>query len=273
MLAMLCPEVGAADRTKLLHQFEQLKQQSADRAATHGVTKDPGVTKDIAEASAKQADDSPRTAIKLWIKQAINVDGQWKPGRPIDMKVHKWQPGEPFYLCVETANPVHLSLFSIQPGTQPQLFSPDRRKPETFQPILPGRVWTSPMIRLENNASPEAMDWIAVRADNRSLNVEPNGKINVDVEVVARVMLARAVRGGEQEEVVAEATATLGPEDKEKILRLSKVIYPTTKTVAVPKMAYADDTSAGQGRQNPDEMCQIAVSPHDVGHGHLLFMK
>ena len=270
-LAMtIAAQSQTADRAKLLQWFDELKTQSISQG-NHSGAKQLDTTK---PGSGDLR--APKLAIKLWVKQAIEVDGNWTPGRPLNLAIHKWQPSEPFYLSVETATPIHLSFVSMQPGQTPRLISPDPLRPDTFAPIMPGRVWTSAMMRLGDHRDTEMIEWIAVPATPGQQAGLLAGPADVTLETSARLMLVRMAHGEPRDEVISAASATLTTAQKARFTSLVSLMERTKASRADWRLAYVSDfgqPQRGRGGRNPVEACQVVVGISEIGHGQLRLEK
>jgi len=104
-------------------------------------------------------------AVRVW-GQLVDYAGN--PGPFVNLQKHKWQRNERFYLWIDTAVPLQLSIFQNYPDGRPasRQVTPDPRFPATFATIMPGRPFRYPvMLKVDDDLRDEIISIIAVRAD------------------------------------------------------------------------------------------------------------
>lgn len=172
----------ADDREELLKRFDQLKANSMQAIQSGNVqqtetqlqgsaTRFNLVPKcNVKPADPVAADQPPvRLGVKIWGQL---VDKKGKPGKLVNLMKHRWNPKERFYIWVDAAVPVQMSLFQNYPEGRPasRQVSPDEKMPETFGTIMPGKPYRFPiMIAMDDDMRNELMSIVFVRSDAASL--------------------------------------------------------------------------------------------------------
>lgn len=126
------------------------------------------------------------------IKMGVAIWGELAQGPQAGQKVnfikHKWQRREQFYVWVESAVPVQLSIFQeyAEGGPQPKPVIPDPAYPSTFATVMPGQPFKIPVVfEMDDNLQDELMSIVVVRAQSgilpmnsaagNALGSSPNG--------------------------------------------------------------------------------------------------
>jgi hypothetical protein len=84
------------------------------------------------------------------------------------LQKYRWQRSERFYLWLDTAVPLQLSIFQNYPDGRPESrqVTPDERYPATFATIMPGRPFRYPvLLQADDDLRDEIVSIIVVRAD------------------------------------------------------------------------------------------------------------
>lgn len=94
-------------------------------------------------------------------------------GQFVNPVKHRWDPLERFYVWINPAVPVTISLHQNYPEDRPpsrQVY-PDVRYPATFQTFMPGPHRLPVLFEMDDDLRNEIMSMVVVRADNPALPV------------------------------------------------------------------------------------------------------
>lgn len=144
---------------------KRVKGASASKFAIASV---PDPTVDAPQADdetdeEKDSSDEVQMAVKVWFELS---DGT--KVNPVD---HKWNAKEKFYVHVEAAAPVYVSLFQQLPSgkndsTKSVQIYPNKLYAESQEALQPGRATRLPvMFEMDDDEEDEIMSMVVVRAD------------------------------------------------------------------------------------------------------------
>ncbi|MDO5552709.1 MAG: hypothetical protein Q4G68_03020 [Planctomycetia bacterium] len=109
----------------------------------------------------KEKENPTELGIKVWF--------ELKDGTLVNPIKHKWTNKEEFYIHVQAAVPVFVSLYQNYPEDRPRSrqISPDDQYPETFKAINPGQKDTRLPVRFatDDDLRDEVISMVVVRAD------------------------------------------------------------------------------------------------------------
>ncbi len=94
-------------------------------------------------------------------------------GQFVNPVKHRWNPRERFYVWINPAVPMTISLHQNYPEDRPasrQVY-PDVRYPATFQTFMPGPHRLPVLFEMDDDLRDEIMSMVVVRADNPALPV------------------------------------------------------------------------------------------------------
>ena len=293
------------DVSKLQSEFEKLRADS-DRAlqekrikiryfgnAQGGVAKGAPGKSPVVMARSKALRKGPQLAIKVWGRLAVppsRVGAKWKADRHVNLANHRWRPGDSYFLCIDTAVPIQLGLFQIFPDRIAQI-APDPRHEVTYRTILPGQVWQSPRLILDEDPKDEDVSIVVVRADAPILPINGaalpavqmvllHNRTNVTVDgapgatAVAESSTNVVDNHGKLDPYVMEAT-------REVLGGINKLVYRATKggpsrVAGSVKMSFANPPRAVSNRTDDkvaNEVATIVLGNGPIGQMQVRFQK
>jgi hypothetical protein len=258
---------------------EALKTRGKSTASTKfriAKVNDPTLTVDENEDNEQNED---QLAVKIWFTLANGVK--------INPVKHKWSPREKFYVHVEAAAPVYVSLFHDSPngenGNKSTLVYPDSRYSHSAEVIQAGRATRLPVLfEMDDNTEEETMSMVVVRADWPGIQnhltsqavasvSSDNGVLRVNAQLTesgrgvfkclnARAASTKTLKNEEIKELVQGAT------DKE-----AQTIAKHANSLGSPKFRIVEP---GVSESNEvDEVCFIMFSSQQVGQWQLKMNK
>ena len=140
--------------------------------------------------------------VKMW---AVLADKTGKEiSGPVNMKLHKWQAEEYFYLYFESATPILVSLHQLYPETghpmagETRLVLPDKEFPKSLEAIPAGTAVRMPILmQMDRTLVDEAMG-VSIQCLNIG-NAAPTGNATLDappIVTAAQAPQASEVDGG-----------------------------------------------------------------------------
>ena len=149
--------------------YDQLKENSLSASQAAARVKGAGGEAKIGLIAPVPCPDPGQPplcmGVKIWGQL---VDPLGNPGPCVNLQKHKWQRSERFYLWLEAAVPVQLSLFQNYPEGRPasRQVSPDPAFPQTFATIPAGQPYRFPaLIQMDDDLRDELVSIVVVRAD------------------------------------------------------------------------------------------------------------
>ncbi|MDR3109167.1 MAG: hypothetical protein LBU65_05705 [Planctomycetaceae bacterium] len=213
MIATLCAafaqdvpnssDVGDLDREAAIKAFTQLSENvKKDLSSPDAVVKgDDGATKfrviapvDVPLANGSGTVSGCTNAIKVWFELS--------DGRFVNPKYYRWAPNEVFYVHVQTAIPVYVTIYQNYPGiSQSKRAYPDDRFPDSYRIVKPGTDTRLPVaFQMDGNHNAEYMSIVVTRADWEGVRtVAPQS-------AAVAVAVARADAGSSSSSATATAT-------------------------------------------------------------------
>jgi hypothetical protein len=169
-----CPALARGeddDRKKLLRAFDTLRKDVQEKIGDVAVTT---VLSDIPQAVGKaEVVDDEQLRSRLVQVKPLSIEVQGNPmettnivkvwaeltdGKKVSLTGYDWQPKERFYLCFETAVPVHFAVHYTPRDGGPTLVLPNRKYTKSYETILPGKPYTLPIrMKMEDTDDPERM--------------------------------------------------------------------------------------------------------------------
>ena len=210
-------DIGDLNREAAVKAFEQLKKnaQQGLRSPEAVVKGADGTLKfgAIAPVEVPYADNSgsltgATNAVKVWFELS--------DGRFVNPKFYRWAPNEIFYVHIESAVPVFVTIYQNYPGiSQSKRAYPDERFPNSFRAVKPGEGTRLPVaFQMDGNHNSEFMSIVVTKADWEGLSQE--------VPQAASVAAAVAVAGNQQAIAAAYAGVVKGGADISKESTLTK---------------------------------------------------
>lgn len=192
---------GELDRDAAIKAFQELSanaKQGLTEADAATKTAATGKFSAIAPVGVPQSGGGPlvsgcSNAIRVWFELA--------DGRYVNPRTYHWAPNEVFYVHVETAVPVYVSLYqNFSGGIPSKRVYPDTRFPDSHRMLMPGKGTRLPVaFQMDANFLPEYMSMVVTRADWEGIRTE--------VPQASAVAYAIASAGGGEQ---ATATAYAG---------------------------------------------------------------
>lgn len=210
-------DVGDLDRDAAVKAFAQLTANVKDALAGPApIVKGPGGdTKfsaiagvDVPMASGGGMLSGCTNAVKVWFELS--------DGRYVNPKYYRWAPNEIFYVHVQSAIPVYVTIYQNFPGiSQSKRAYPDARFPSSFQMLRPGEGTRLPVaFQMDGNYNNEYMSIVVTKADWEGIQQE--------VPQAASVAVAVASAGNQTAVAAAYAGVMKGSADISKESTLTK---------------------------------------------------
>jgi hypothetical protein len=167
-------DVGDLDRDAAIKAFTQLSENvKKDLSSPDAVVKgDDGTTKfrviapvDVPLASGSGTVSGCTNAIKVWFELS--------DGRFVNPKYYRWAPNEIFYVHVQTAIPVYVTIYQNYPGiSQSKRAYPDDHFPDSYRIVKPGTDTRLPVaFQMDGNHNTEYMSIVVTKADWEGVSV------------------------------------------------------------------------------------------------------
>lgn len=168
-------DAGKYDQAR--SKFEQLKRnarQGAGNAQARFLSPGEGKRFEIDPVDNFDPNDDPyQCGIAVWF--------QLSDGSYVNPTKHRWNPGEKFYVWIEPAVPVSVSLHQNYPEDRPpsrQVY-PDARHPETFKDFAAGSKHKLPVrFKMDDDLRDEIMSMVVVRCDSNTLPIHTSGAVS-----------------------------------------------------------------------------------------------
>ena len=197
------PEVEL-DREAAIKAFAELTEnaktglKASDAGAKAAST---GKFSAIAPVSVPQTGDGP---VVSGCNNAVRVWFELSNGRYVNPRTYLWAPNEVFYVHVQTAVPVYVSLYqNFSQGIPSKRVYPDARFPDSYRILMPGTETRLPVaFQMDPNFRPENMSMVVTRADWDGIRNE--------VPQASAVAVAVASAGNEQAVAAAYAGVLKG---------------------------------------------------------------
>jgi len=210
-------DVGDLDRDAAVKAFAQLtknvkeglKAPDAVLKGADGTTKFAAIAPvDVPFSSGSGSLTGCVNAVKIWFELT--------DGRFVNPKYYRWAPGEIFYVHVQSAIPVYVTLYQNYPSiSESRRAYPDNRFPESFRMIKPGEGTRLPVaFQMDGNHNSEFMSIVVTKADWEGIRQE--------VPQAASVAVAVASASDSQAVATAYAGVVKGGADISKESTLTK---------------------------------------------------
>jgi len=121
-----------------------------------------------------------RVGIRIWAELFDGDDA----GKMVSLSEHVWKPEERFYLWLESAVPLHCSVFEVfpdKPDQKHRQLIPGEHDFKGIDSVIPGEPYKMPIrLKLDKNASTEHMEILLVADEEGVLAVNEAAKSDDD---------------------------------------------------------------------------------------------
>lgn len=314
MILMGAPLAGLAEdgnsqliRSDLERSFVELTGNSID-GLRKALSDNENGTKEIAEAKfqiatvqtptqttttttttspdGQTATRTQTTTSSTTSKLGIKVWFELSDGTLVNPTKKRWDRKEKFYVHVQTAVPVYVSLYQNYPESRPtsrQIY-PDAKYPESFKALQPGQSTRLPvMFEMDDDMRDEVMSMVVVRADWSGIQnglttqatasvTNQNGTAQVTAQVTAtgsgtmkcindRIVTKKDFTAEETREVVQDAS------DKE-VEMITKAVNEEAGQAKFQIVGSSTATS-----RQPNEVCFYMFGAGNIGQWQLTIKK
>ncbi len=181
-------DIGDLDRDAAVKAFEQLtknvedglKSPDAVIKSTDGTLKFGAIAPvDVPFSNGSGSVTGCTNAVKIWFELS--------DGRFVNPKNYRWAPNEVFYVHVQSAVPVYVTIYQNYPGiSQSKRAYPDDRFPNSFRMLKPGEGTRLPVaFQMDGNHNNEFMSIVVTKADWEGIRQEVPQAASVAVAVAS----------------------------------------------------------------------------------------
>lgn len=210
-------DVGDLDRDAAVKAFDQLTENvKKGLAAPEPIVKGADGTTKFSAIAPVDVPMASGTAVVSGCTNAVKIWFELSDGRYVNPKYYRWMPHEVFYVHVQSAVPVYVTLYQNYPGiSQSKRAYPDARFPSSFNMLRPGEGTRLPVaFQMDGNFNNEYMSIVVTKADWEGISRE--------VPQAASVAVAVASAGNQQAVAAAYAGVVKGNADISKDSTLTK---------------------------------------------------
>lgn len=271
------------------NSIEGLKKALADNE--WGVKGEPASGFEIDEVSTPvQTDDArssvPSPAASIMSKLGIKIWFELSDGTLVNPVKRRWKQRERFYIHVQAAVPVYVTLYQSSPrkkSVSTQTY-PHVQYPESFKVIQPGQSTRLPVLfEMDDDTQAEVMSMVVVRADweviQRGLNMPVAASVinrNGTAQITARITPSgtgmmkcvndRIIR--KQAWTVKETLENIGNLQQEEAEEITRAINVEAEQAKLQIVGSSMATS-----RQPNDVCFYMFGKGNVGQWQMTILK